>query len=111
MKIYENTQGIETQVTICLHTAQRWLGKLDYEYKNVRKNVFIDGHERSDVIEDCNNFLKKMKELKPYMVEFEEDSAMKAKTYPSNCKVRGPNQSPIVVITHDECTFSANNSI
>lgn len=32
-------------MTICLRTAQKWLGKLGYEYKNVRKNVFIDGHE------------------------------------------------------------------
>lgn len=111
LKTYENTQGIKTPITIRSRTAQRWLRKLGYEYKNVRKNVFIDGHERSDVIEDRNNFLKKMEELKPYMIEFEEDGAMKAKTYPSDCEVGGPGRRPIVVITHDECTFSANDGI
>lgn len=45
------------------------------------------------------------------MVEFEEDGAMKAKTYPSDCAVGGPNRRPIVVITHDGCTFSANDGI
>ena len=73
--------------------------------------MFIDGHEWSDIIEDCKNFLKKIEKLKPYMVEFEEDGAMKAKTYPSDYAVRGPNERPIVVITHDKCTFSANNNI
>lgn len=77
----------------------------------MRKDVFIDGHERSDVVEDRNNFLKKMEELKPYMVEFEEDGAMKAKTYPSDCAVGGSNRRLIVVITHNKCTFSANNGI
>ena len=77
----------------------------------MRKDVFIDGHERSDVVEDRKNFLKKMEELKPYMIEFEEDGTIKAKTYPSDCVVGGPNRRPIVVITHDECTFSANDGI
>ena len=111
LKAYENTQEIKIPITIHLRTARRWLGKLVYEYKDVRKDVFINGHKRSDVVEDCKNFLKKMEELKPYMVEFEEDGAIKAKTYPSDCAVEGPNQRPIVVITHDECTFSANDGI
>lgn len=52
-----------------------------------------------------------MEKLKPYIVEFEKDGAIKAKTYPSDCAVRGLNQRPIVVITHDECRFSRNDSI
>ena len=111
LKVYENIQGIEIAITIRLRTAQRWLGKLGYEYKDVRKDVFINGHERSDVVEVRKNFLKKMEELKPYIVEFEEDGTMKAKTDPSDCAIGGPNRRPIVVITHDECTFFANNSI
>ena len=73
--------------------------------------MLIDGHEWSDVVKDHKNFLKKMEELKPYMVEFEKDGAMKAKTYPSDCAVGGPNWCPIVVITHDNYTFSVNNGI
>ncbi len=38
--------------------------------KMCTKDVFVDGHEQTDVVEDRKNFLKKMKELKPYMVEF-----------------------------------------
>lgn len=38
----------------------------------MRKDVFIDGHERSDVVEDRENFLTRMEDFKPYIVEFEE---------------------------------------
>ena len=71
----------------------------------------MDGHERSDVVEDRIHFLKKMEELKPYMVEFNENGTMKPKVYPSDCAVEGKNRRPVIVITHDECTFSANNGV
>ncbi len=111
LKNYVSPQGVETLIIICLRTAQSWLCKLGYVYKDVCKDVFVDGHEQSDVVEDRANFLKKMEELKPYMFEFFEDGAMKPKVYPSNCVVGGKNRQPIIVITHDECTFSANDGV
>lgn len=73
--------------------------------------MFVDGHERPDVVEDRERFLKTMEELKPYMVEFNEDGTMKDKEYPLDCAVGGGIRRPIIVITHDECTFSANDGI
>lgn len=52
-------QGEEALITIRSLTAQKWRGKLGYEYKDVRKNVFTDGHKRSDVIKDRPDFFKK----------------------------------------------------
>ncbi len=52
-----------------------------------------------------------MEELKPYMIEFDEDGTMKAKDYPSNCVIGGEEWRPIIVITYDECTFSANDGV
>lgn len=60
----------------------------------MHKDVIINEHERSDIIEDCNNVLKKMEKLKPYIVEFEEDSAMKAKTYSSKMRSRRTELTP-----------------
>lgn len=96
---------------IHLRTARKWLCKLGYKYKDIHKDVFIDEHERPDVVEDCEVFLEKIEELKSYMVEFDENSAMKPKVYPSDCAVEGNNQQPIIVLTHDECKFSDNNGI
>ena len=111
LKDYVNPQGGEAPIEIRSRTARTWLNKLGYEYKDVRKDVFIDGHERPDVVEDRAKFLKVMKGLKPYMVEFEEDGTMKAKVYPDDCAVEGQNRRPVIVITHDECTFSANDGV
>ena len=63
------------------------------------------------MVEDCGQFLKTMKELGTYLVEFEEDGTMKAKNYPLDYKVEGEKRRPIIVIKHDECTFSSNDSI
>ncbi len=80
---------METPIIIRSYTARRWLCKLEYKYKDMRKDVFVNGHERSDVVEDRKNFLTKIEELKPYVVEFEEDGTMKPKAYSSNCAVGG----------------------
>lgn len=75
----------------------------------MKKDVFVDGHERSDVVADRQNFLNKMESLQPYFVEFEADGTIKSKEYPSDCVVGGDQRRPVIVITHDECTFSAND--
>ncbi len=54
--------------------------------------MFINGYEQSDVIEDCKVFLNKMEELKPYIIEFDEDSAIKPKVYPLDYTVRDNDQ-------------------
>ena len=110
LKTYVSPQGEEIPITIRSHTAQRWLGRLGYEYKDMRKDVFIDRHERSDIVEDRKNFLG-MEELKSYMIKFEENGTIKKKIYLSDCIVYGPNRRPIIVIFLDEYTFSANDGI
>lgn len=102
-------EGIPTPIVICSCTAQQWLHDLGFEYKEVKKDVFVDGHECPDVVENRKYFLKRMKDLELYSVEFEADGTMKPKTYPFDCTVGGNKRRPIIVITHDECIFSAND--
>lgn len=40
------------------------------------------------MVEDRKQFLKTMKELELYLVEFEKDNIIKTNNYPSNCKVK-----------------------
>lgn len=68
--------------------AQTWLNKLGYKYKNLCKYIFIDGYKRSNVIKDYANFLKLIKNLKPYIVEFEKEEIIKAKVYLDNYIVK-----------------------
>ena len=71
----------------------------------------MDGHERPDMVEDRKKFLSTMKDLKSYLVEFEEDRSIKTKEYPDDCAVRGDKRCLIIVSTHDECIFFANDRI
>ena len=96
LKKYVNPEGIETPVVIHSRTARTWLRKLGFVYIEVCKDVFVDGHERPDVVEDRNRFLTQIEELKPYMVEFDEDGAMKAKDYPVDCAVGGEKRRPVM---------------
>ena len=65
LKAYVNPEKIEVPIEICSYTAQSWLNKLGYEYKDICKNIFIDRHKQFDVIEDRANFLKVLEDLKP----------------------------------------------
>ena len=100
---YRKKSGIRSR------TARKWLNKLGYNWQEVKKGVFIDGHEREDVVTDRVKFLHKMKELEPYLVEFDSSGQILEKTYPDDCQVSGSQQRPTILITHDESIFSAND--
>ncbi len=48
---------------ISVSTARRWLCAMGFEVLTPRKGVFIDGHERPDVVEARSAFLRRMVKL------------------------------------------------
>lgn len=61
------------------------------------------------MVEYRKTFLNEMKSLLPYFVEFFNNRSMLPKTYSENCVVNSPDQRPIIMITYNESTFSAND--
>lgn len=57
----------------------------------MKKNIFINRYKQSDMIEDYKRFLNKMKDLKLYLVEFNEYDTIKNKTYLLNYVIEGKN--------------------
>ena len=49
--------------------------------KMSKKDVFLNRHEQLDLVKDCAKFLNLMKDIKPYLVEFNEDDTIKDKVY------------------------------
>jgi hypothetical protein len=43
-------------------TAIRWLNKLGFLHSKFTKGVYVDGHERDDVVEYRKKFLEDMEE-------------------------------------------------
>ena len=45
---------------VSTETARKWLHHVGYEYLSPKKGSFVDGHERSDVVDHRKKFLRKM---------------------------------------------------
>jgi hypothetical protein len=64
--------GMHTSKPLCERTARRWLVKLGWSRTVLRKGVYMDGHERPDVVEYREKaFLPKMKEFEQRMARYE----------------------------------------
>lgn len=87
LRDYINPKEIQSPIEIKSQTTQKWLHKLGFEYKNVRKDVFVDKHEQSDIVKDCINFINLMKNMEPHLVRFNKDDTIKDKNYPLGCRV------------------------
>ena len=44
---------------VSVETAQKWVHEMGFEVPHARKGIFIDGHERPDIVASCV-FLRKM---------------------------------------------------
>lgn len=70
--------------------------------------MFINRHEREDVVKYKKIFLEEIKLFLPYFVEFSEDGSIQEKNYSDNCTVAGLDRRLIIMIIHDESTFLAD---
>ena len=101
---FQKKEGIRSR------TARRWLKKLGYSWREVKKGFFFDDHERKDVVADRIKFVEQMKKDEPYLAEFDSSGTILDKSSPEDCEVGGSQRRPIIIITHDESTFSANDA-
>ncbi|EUC56568.1 DDE family endonuclease, partial [Rhizoctonia solani AG-3 Rhs1AP] len=84
-------------------TARRWIAKLGYRPVQHSKGMYIDGHERSDVVEYRKGFLEIIKSLQPLMQQYDDETD---EPLPLNLP---EGQKRHVPIGHDECCFHAND--
>ncbi|RPB21874.1 hypothetical protein L211DRAFT_888332 [Terfezia boudieri ATCC MYA-4762] len=94
----------ESKKSILERTARNWLNKLGFEWKDVRKGVYIDGHEREDVVRYRQEvFLPVLQQLfHSGLREWTEDGTILLKELPAGEKEK-------ILVTHDESTFNAND--
>ncbi|KIJ48164.1 hypothetical protein M422DRAFT_162848 [Sphaerobolus stellatus SS14] len=86
-------------------TARRWLHTMEYRYGKPSKGMFIDGHERADVVDYRQNvFLSIWAALQERIMLWNRDSIP---TDPKSCSF--PNRKRVVLLTHDESTFYAHD--
>ena len=100
--------GITPKNPIGEQTARRWLIKLGWRRTQVRRGVYMDGHEREDVVEYRNKiFLPKLAEYEKLMAEhiLDEATGNLTKIVPE----LEEGQLCIIAQFHDESCFHAND--
>lgn len=93
-----------TSGTVSLTTLSNYLYEWGYQYRNNKREIFFDGHEREDVVEYRNEWSKRMIE---YMTrsDFYEGEQLQNVIEPD----LQDGHKKIVFVTHDESTFYAND--
>lgn len=90
---------------ICEATARVWLRSLGWHSHDVKHGVYVDGHERVDVVAARKKFLEKMSKYRTLMSTFEGDDCHEV--LPSPETLRGKKLH--VLLVHDESTFASND--
>jgi len=75
---YVATPGVQAKLgskgrSISVRTARRWLWKMSWRYARKRNGMYIDGHERDDVVAYWNGFLERWKEYEKRFVIYDND--------------------------------------
>ncbi|KAI0721788.1 hypothetical protein C8Q72DRAFT_890182 [Fomitopsis betulina] len=97
----------EKPVTISARTGRRWLKKLSWRYTRVRKGMYIDGHEREDIVAYRNGFVVCWKEYEKCMTKFDEDGNPIEPQH--GFPVPQTGCFKLILVTHDKPMFYAND--
>lgn len=73
--VHDN-RNINQQFGIRLKTTWKWLNCLRYNWKEIEKSVFFDGHKCKHVVEYRKSFLDEIKSHLLYLVDISEDGSM-----------------------------------
>jgi hypothetical protein len=88
--------------SISVRTAQRWLSAMSWQYGRSKKGMYIDGHEREDVVAYREAFVARWKEYEERFHHYDNDG----NHFPIS---HTHGQSQLILITHDESIFYQND--
>lgn len=99
----ENQQQDKSRQSIRVSAARAWLKSMGYTWRTPKKDVYLDGHERPDVVNDRQEFLAKFKQFEPRLARWDENGNLEGGEAPPDAG------RWLVIVTHDESTFQVND--
>jgi hypothetical protein len=87
-------------------TIYRWLHVLGYKHRRVTKGIYIDGHERPDVVAYRADFLLRMEAFRRRATHYIDDADGARVAVQPDLQ---PGESKVVFVYHDESCFAAND--
>jgi len=95
--------GMNKKKTINISTAVRWLHILGYTKQRQKQGIYYDGHERADVVQYRNKFLKQIFDYERLMSCYEGENM--DRILPD----LADGEKEHILVTHDECIFYSND--
>ena len=95
--------------TVSVETARKWLHELGFEVLDKKKGIYIDDHEREDVVQHHQRFLRQLVAGGFLAAEFAPNLEAKS-AFPTDIDQPSPERrEKNIFIFHDESTFNAND--
>jgi len=95
------------KLSISKATATRWLQKLDWRYKSARNGMYIDGHEREDVVAYRRAFVERWMTYDKCFHHWDNDGRELPR--PNGFPLPDGGPFRLVLVTHGESTFFQND--
>jgi hypothetical protein len=92
------------KATISENCARHWLKRLGYELTTVKKGIYVDGHERPDVVDYHKTFLNAIAENK-HLRNMYDDKDLEIIPPTLN---PGTTEQKHIPVHHDESIFRSN---
>ncbi len=90
--------------TIGIATARRWLRREGFRYTAYTKDLYLDGHDRQDVLDYRQKvYIPRIQSFRPKLISYENGKVDK-QHLPTLDKPQNH-----ILLFHDECAFTAND--
>jgi hypothetical protein len=97
-----------SKASISVTTALRWLEKLGWTYGTLKNGMYLDGHERPDVVEYREHFVERWMGYERRFHRWDNDGTELPR--PNGFPVPGAmGRFRLILVTHDESTFFQND--
>ncbi len=97
-----------TKPSISERTAHHWLTRLEWQYGLPQKGMYVDGHEREDVVKYRQAFIERWKQYEKRFHLWDNDG--NPLPLPKGFPVPGAiGRFRLILVTHDESIFFQND--
>lgn len=74
---YIKLKKILSSIKIKSKIVRKWLYKLEFKYKDIKKVIFAYKYKRLDIIEEYKKFWNIINDLTSYLIKFKKDKLIK----------------------------------
>ena len=102
------TRSQISRASISERTARRWLQRLSWRYGAMRNGMYLDGHEREDVVAYRKAFVARWKDYEERFHTWDSDGVEHKAQNSESIQVKG-GLFRLILVTHDESVFYQND--